>query len=109
MDASPTEYLSADNDSTEKNDSTPTVNGCELDGVVGFANAFEYLNEPNNVGDIAVRSSEDLVVMRWSCFGHMGALMQAHKQGHISIQHIRAGTNRDGDSCLTIEVVGGDA
>jgi hypothetical protein len=102
---------SADNDSTETNDDTPTVNGCELDGVVGVANAFEYLDEPYNVGDIEVRTSEDLVIIqsRGACFGRMCSLLKAQKQGHISIQTITAGTNRDGDPCLTIEVVGGDA
>jgi len=92
-------------------DSTPTVNGCELDGVVGVANAFEYLDEPHNAGDIAVRSSEDSVIIksRQSYFSHMYSLLEAQKQGHISIRLIAVGINRDGDSCLRIEVVGGDA
>ena len=87
----------------------PTACGVELDSVVAVANAFGYLGEPYNVGDIAVRSSEDLVIIqsRGTHFANMDALLQAQKQGHISIQHINAGTNRDGDSCLTIEVVGG--
>ena len=91
-------------------DDTPTVNGVELDSVAGVANACEYLDEPYNVGDIAVRSSEDLVIIqsRGTHFANMDALLQAQKQGHISIQSIAAGTNRDGDSCLTIEVVGGN-
>ena len=113
---------SADNDSTETTDKddTPTANGFELDSVAAVANAFAYLNEPYNAGHIAVRSSEDLVIIqsRGAHFGHMysrgthfsymHALLQAEKQGHISIQHITAGTNRDGDPCLSIEVVGGD-
>jgi phage anti-repressor protein len=100
---------SADNDSTETTDNndTPTVNGVELDSVVGVANAFAYLDKPYNMGDIAVRSSEDLVIIqsRQTHFGYMDALLQAQNQGHISIQQITAGTNRDGDPCLTIEVV----
>jgi hypothetical protein len=103
---------SADNDSTETTDNndTPTVNGVELDSVVGVANAFSYLDEPYNAGHIAVRSSEDLVIIhsRGSYFGHMEALLEAQKQGHISIRLIAVGTNHDGDSCLTIEVVGVD-
>jgi hypothetical protein len=85
----------------------PTVNGFELDSVAAVANAFAYLDEPYNVGDIAVRSAEGLVIIqsRRSYFGHMGALLEAQKQGHISIQSITAGTNRDADPCLTIEVV----
>ena len=92
-------------------DDTPTVNGVELDSVVGVANAFEYLDEPYNVGDIEVRTSEDLVIIqsRGACFGRMCSLLKAQKQGHISIQTITAGTNHSGDPCLTIEVVGGDA
>ena len=91
-------------------DETPTVNGIELDSVVGVAHAFEYLRESYNAGDIAVRSSEDLVIIqsRGTHFANMDALLQAQKQGHISIQLITAGTNRDGDPCLTIEVVGVD-
>ena len=92
------------------NDHIPTVNGVELDSVVGVANAFEYLDEPYNAGHIAVRNSEDLVIIHsWgSYFGHMGELLEAQKQGHISIQHISTGTNRVGDPCLNIEVVGGN-
>ena len=102
----------ADNDSTEMtdNDSTPTVNGSELDSGVGVANAFAYLDDPCNVGNIDVRGSEDLVIIqsRGTHFDYMHALLQAQKQGHISIQHITAGTNRDGAPCLNIEVVGED-
>ena len=107
----------ADNDSTETTDKddTPTVNGVELDSVVGVANAFAHLGEAYNAGDITVRSSEgcsseDLVIIqsRRSYFSHMYSLLEAQKQGHISIQHIAAGTNRDGGSCLNIEVVGGN-
>jgi len=119
----------ADNDSTEKTDKddTPTVNGVELDSVVGVANALAYLDEPWGVGDITVRISEDcsledtvrisedcsleeLVIIRsrGTQFSHMGALLQAQKQGHISIRRITTGTNRVGDPCLTIEVVGGN-
>jgi len=92
------------------NDNTPIAYGVELDSVVAVANAFAHLDEPYNAGDIAVRSSEDLVIIqsRGTHFGHMDALLKAQKQGHISIQSINAGTNRDGDSCLTIEVVGGN-
>ena len=115
-----------DNDSTETTDNndTPTVNGVELDSVVGVANAFAYLDKPYNVGGITVRSSEDCSTVRISedCsledlviirsrgtqFSHMGPLLQAQKQGHISIQHISTGTNRVGDPCLNIEVVGGN-
>ena len=39
----------------------------------------------------------------------MYSLLEAQKQGHISIRLIAVGINRDGDSCLRIEVVGGDA
>ena len=103
---------SADNDSTETTDKddTPTANGFELDSVAAVANAFAYLNEPYNAGHIAVRSSEDLVIIqsRGAHFGHMEALLEAEKQGHISIQSIAVGTNHDSDSCLTIEVVGVD-
>jgi hypothetical protein len=103
---------SADNDSTETTDTddTPTVNGVGLDSVAGVANACAYLDEAYNAGHIAVRSSEDLVIIqsRWTHFGHMEELLEAQKQGHISIQHITAGTNRDGDPCLKIEVVGVD-
>ena len=102
----------ADNDSTEMtdNDSTPTVNGSELDSGVGVANAFAYLDDPCNVGNIDVRGSEDLVIIqsRGAHFGHMYSLLEAQKQGHISIQPITAGTNRRGDPCLNIDVVGGD-
>ena len=104
---------SADNDSTETTDNndTPTANGVELDSVVGVANALSYLDDPYNAGYISVRSSEDLVIIqsRGAHFRHMGELLEAQKQGHISIQTITAGTNHSGDPCLTIEVVGGDA
>jgi glycerol-3-phosphate cytidylyltransferase-like family protein len=100
------------NDSTETTDKddTPTVNGVELDSVAGVANALAYLDEPYNAGHIAVRSSEDLVIIhsRGACFGHMETLLEAQKQGHISIQHIAVGTNHDSDPCLSIEVVGVD-
>ena len=91
-------------------DHTPTVNGFELDSVAAVANAFEYLYDPYNAGHIAVRSSEDLVIIqsRGTCFGRMDALLKSQKQGHISIQTITAGTNRVGDPCLNIEVVGVD-
>ena len=102
----------ADNDSTETTDNndTPTVNGVELDSVAGVANALSYLDDPYNAGHIAVRSSEDRVIIhsRGAHFGHMEALLQSQKQGHISIQSITAETNRDGDPCLRIEVVGVD-
>ena len=95
---------------TDNND-TPTVNGVELDSVAGVATACEYLDEPYNAGHITVRSSEDLVIIhsRGPYFGHMDALLEAQKQGHISVQHISTGTNRVGDPCLNIEVVGVDA
>ena len=98
-----------EDDETTKDD-TPTVNGVELDSVAGVANAFAYLDEPYNAGHISVRSSEDLVIIhsRGSYFDHMGELLEAQKQGHISIRLIAAGTNRDGDPCLSIEVVGVD-
>jgi len=103
---------SADNDSTETTDKddTPTVNGVELDSVAGVADALAYLDKMYDVGHISVRSSEDLVIIqsRGACFGHMEALLEAQKQGHISIQHITAGTNRVNDPCLNIEVVGVD-
>jgi hypothetical protein len=91
-------------------DDTPTVNGVELDSVVAVANALAYLDKTWIVGDITVRSSEDLVIIqsRGSYFDHMHALLQAQKQGHISIQHISTGTNPRGDPCLKIEVVGVD-
>jgi len=96
-------------DETAKDDA-PAVNGVKLDSVSGVANAFAYLDKPYNMGDIAVRSSEDLVIIqsRGAHFGHMDALLQAQKQGHISIQQITAGTTAAGDPCLTIEVVGRD-
>ena len=92
-------------------DHTPTVNDVELDSVAGVADALAYLDEPYNAGHIAVRSSEDLVIIhsRQRHFGHVEALLEAEKQGHISIQHISTGTNRVGNPCLNIEVVGGDA
>ena len=91
-------------------DHTPTVNDVELDSVAGVANALAYLDEPYNAGHIAVRSSEDLVIIhsRGAHFGHMGELLEAQKQGHISIQYISADTNHEGDPCLRIEVVGVD-
>ena len=94
----------------DKDDDTPTVGGVELDSVVGVANAFRYLDEPYNAGDITVRESEDLLIIqsRQTHFGHMEALLQAQKQGHISIQHISTGTNRVNDPCLNIEFVEGD-
>ena len=100
----------ADNDSTETTDKddTPTANGVELDSVAGVADAFEYLDEPYNVGNIDVRSSEELVIIRSRGAGHVEPLLEAHKQGHISIRRIAAGTNHNGDPCLTIELVGGD-
>ena len=101
----------ADNDSTETTDNndTPTAYGVELDSVVAVAEAFAYLDDPWIVGDITVRSSEDLVIIqsRRSYFTHLGVLVEAQKRGHIGIHQITAGTNRDGDSCLRIEVVGG--
>jgi len=116
-----------DSTETTDKDDTPTVNGVELDSVVSVANALSYLDDPWIVGDITVRSSEecsledtvrisedcsleDLVIIqsRGTCFDHMEALLQSQKQGHISIQHISTGTNRVGDPCLNIEVVGGD-
>jgi hypothetical protein len=103
---------SEDNDSTETTDKddTPTVNGVELDSVVGVANAFSYLDKMYNVGDIALRSSEDLVIIqsRGTRFSYMGTLLEAQKQGHISIQSITAGTNHNGCPCLNIDVVGVD-
>ena len=103
---------SADNGSTETTDKddTPTVNGVELDSVVGVANALSYLDDPSNAGYISVRSSEDLVIFqsRWAHFGHMYSLLEAQKQGHISIQSIAVGTNHYSDPCLSIEVVGVD-
>ena len=86
------------------------MNNRELDSGVGVANAFRYLHEPCNVGHIDIRSSEDLVTIRSpeSCFSYMDELLAAQKQGHIDIQQIAAGTNRGGDPCLKIEVVGGD-
>ena len=107
---------SEDNDSTETTDKddTPTANGVELDSVVAVAEAFAHLGEAYNAGDITVRSSEDcssedlvIIQSRRSYFTHLGVLVEAQKRGHIGIHQITAGTNRDGDSCLTIEVVGG--
>ena len=102
----------ADNDSTETTDKddTPTVNGVELDSVAGVANALSHLDDPSNAGHIAVRSSEELVIIhsRGTHFGHMEALLEAEKQGHISIQSIAVGTNHDSDSCLNIDFVGVD-
>ena len=110
--------IAADNDSTETTDKddTPTVNGVELDSVAGVADALAYFDDPWIAGHIAVRSSEDcsledlvIIQSRGACFDHMEALLQAQKQGHISIQHISTGTNPRGYPCLKIEVVGGDA
>ena len=102
----------ADNDSTETtdNDYTPIVNGVELDSVAGVASAFRHAYDPCNVGHIDIRGREWMVTIqsRGECFDHMDALLEAQKQGHISIQHISTGTNRDGNQCLTIEVVGED-
>ena len=96
-------------DSTEKTDKddTPTANGVELDSVVGAANAFSYLDKMYNAGHITVRSSEDLVIIlsRGTHFRYMGPLLEAQKQGHISIQHIAVGTNHVNDPCLNIEFV----
>ena len=91
-------------------DHTPTVNGFELDSVAAVANAFEYLDDPYNVGDIALRTAEDLVIIqsRGTRFSYMGTLLEAQKQGHISIQSITAGTNHNGCPCLNIDVVGVD-
>ena len=63
-----------------------------------------------NAGHITVRSSEDLVIIlsRGTHFRYMGPLLEAQKQGHISIHHISTGTNRVGDPCLNIKVVGGN-
>ena len=103
------EKLTKADDLCDKNDA-PAVNGVKLDSVVGVAHAFEYLRESYNAGDIAVRDSEDLLIIqsRQSHFEHMDALLEAQKQGHISIQIITAGTTVAGDPCLTIEVVGRD-
>ena len=100
----------ADNDSTETNDYTPIVNGVELDSVAGVASAFRHYDDPCNVGHIDIRGGDWMVTIqsRGECFGHMDALLAAQKQGHISIQQIAAGTNRDGGQCLTIDVVGED-
>jgi len=100
----------SDNDSTETNDYTPIVNGVELDSVEGVASAFRHAYDPCDVGHLVNRGGDYLVTIqsRGECFAHMDALLAAQKQGHISIQQIAAGTNRDGDQCLTIDVVGGD-
>ena len=86
----------------------PTAYGVELDSVVAVANAF--VDGPFNGSFIAVRSSDDLVTIRSleTHFRHMDALLEAQKQGHISIRSISAGTNYDGVPCLNIEVVGGN-
>ena len=99
-----------DSTETTDKDDTPTVNGVELDSVVGVANALAYLDEPYNAGHISVRNSEDLVIIhsRGAHFDHMESLLEAQKQGHISIQSIAVGTNHDSDPCLSIEVVGVD-
>ena len=88
-------------------DDTPTVNGVKLDSVVGVANAFSYLDKMYDVGDITLRSSEDLVIIqsRGTHFSYMEALLEAQKQGHISIRRINTGTNHDSDPCLNIEFV----
>ena len=103
---------SEDNDSTEKTDKddTPTAYGVELDSVVAVANACLYLDEPYNAGHISVRTSEELVIIqsRGAHFAHMEKLLEAQKQGHISIQSITAGTNHNGCPCLNIDVVGVD-
>ena len=89
------------------NDHIPTVNDVELDSVAGVADALSYLDDPWIAGHITVRSSEELVIIqsRGAHFTHMYSLLEAQKQGHISIQYIAAGTDRDGDPCLRIEVV----
>ena len=116
-----------DSTETTDKDDTPTAYGVELDSVVAVAEAFAYLDDPWIVGDITVRTSEDcsledtvrteeassledlvIIQSRGTHFGHMETLLEAQKQGHISIQIITAGTNRDGGSCLNIEVVGGN-
>jgi hypothetical protein len=109
-DTTMTDNNADDSTETTDNNDTPTVNGVELDSVVAVANALSYLDDPSNAGYIAVRSSEDLVIFqsRWAHFGHMYSLLEAQKQGHISIQNISAGTNRDSDPCLNIDVVGVD-
>jgi hypothetical protein len=91
-------------------DHTPIVNGVELDSVAGVASAFRHAYDPCNVGHIDIRGGDWMVTIqsRGECFGHMDALLESQKQGHISIRRIAAGTNRDGDQCLTIEVVGED-
>ena len=97
-------------DNNADNDYTPIVNGVELDSVAGVASAFRHYDDPCNVGHIDIRGGDWMVTIqsRGECFGHMDALLAAQKQGHISIQQITAGTNRDGDQCLTIDVVGED-
>ena len=97
-------------DNNADNDYTPIVNGVELDSVAGVASAFRHYSDPCNVGHLVNRGGDYLVTIqsRGECFGHMDELLAAQKQGHISIQQITAGTNRDGDPCLTIDVVGGD-
>ena len=116
-----------DSTETTDKDDTPTAYGVELDSVVAVAEAFAYLDDPWIVGDITVRTSEDcsledtvrisedcsledlvIIQSRGTHFGHMEALLEAQKQGHISIQHISTGTNRVNDPCLNIEFVGGD-
>jgi len=103
------EKLTKANDLCDEDDA-PAVNGVKLDSVSGVANAFAYLAKPYNAGDITVRGSDDLAIIqsRQSHFSHMDALLEAQKQGHISIQLITAGTTAAGDPCLNIEVVGGD-
>ena len=85
----------------------PTAYGVELDSVAAVANAF--VDKPFGEDFIAVRSSDDLVTIRSleTNFSHMDALLEAQKQGHISIQSITAGTNGDGTPCFNIEVVEG--
>ena len=99
-----------DSTETTDKDDTPTVNGVKLDSVVGVADALSYLDDPWIAGHITVRSSEELVIIqsRGAHFTHMYSLLEAQKQGHISIQYISADTNHEGDPCLRIEVVGVD-
>ena len=81
-----------EDDKTTKDD-TPTVNGVELDSVAGVADALEYLDEPYNAGHIAVRNSEDLVIIhsRGAHFDHMEALLEAQKQGTSAFSQSQSG------------------
>ena len=74
-------------------DHTPTVNGFELDSVAAVANAFAFLNEPYNTGHIAVRSSEDLVIIhsRGAHFGHMGELLEAQNRDTSAFSQSQSG------------------